>query len=121
MTGQEQVTAALKRYRAEAERLWDLPKLQESVHLMKIELKELVEERQQPEIEAPNVPKTIVVSDFQVREFLVHRMQKKPNQNPSFTLYGAGRVVAVKGPVLCVIQFLLTNKNETMDVARIRK
>lgn len=121
MTGQEQVRAPLSIERAVAERLCDLPKLQESLALMHKEVHELVEARRQRSIEAHNAATNVVVPRFQVGDFVVVAKPKKPPHKLSFTWCGPRRVVTVKSPAVCVVQDLVTNKSETVHVARMKK
>lgn len=117
----EQVRAPLTLDRADAERLCDLPKLQEALHMMHKEVEEFVESRRQRAIEAHNAATNIVVPRFHVGDFVVVAKPKRPPHKLSFTWCGPGRVITVKSPAVCVVQDLVTNKTETVHVALMRK
>lgn len=121
MTGQEPVRPSVSIDRAVAEKLCALPKLQENIHMMHKDVGELVEARLQRAIDAHNAATNIVTPKFQVGDFVVVAKAKKPPHKLSFTWTGPRRVVAVKSPAVCIVQDLLTNKEETVHVARMRK
>lgn len=120
MTGQEQVRAPLTITRAVAEGLFDIRKLQEGLNIMNKEVNELVDPRRQRAIEAYNAATNIVVPRFQVGDLVIVSKPKRPHHKLSFTWCGPRRVVTVKGPAVCVVQDLVTNKNKTVNVTRMR-
>lgn len=105
---------------ATPERVCNITYLQESLHEMHEDVQQLISDRRRPAIEAHNSSANIVTPNFIVGDFVVISKPTRPAHKLSFRWFGPRRVVSVKRNSVCIVEKFLTQKRETVHVARMK-
>lgn len=107
--------------RGDAERLAQVENLQTDLHEMHRDVSERINARRKRAIDAHNAATNIIVPSFVVGDYVIVCKPTKREHKLAFRWCGPRRVVAVTSPAVCVVEDLVTGRNEKVHTSRLKK